>query len=41
MISLDLPDGIITPVPGGVTDTLHITVVYLGPDVDRVSTGPA
>ena len=33
MISLDVPDGIITPVPGGVTD-FHITVVYLGPDVD-------
>src|SRR5581483_7061977 len=33
MISLDLPEGVITPVPGGVTDH-HITVVYLGPDVD-------
>jgi hypothetical protein len=33
MISLDLPPGIITPVPGGVSD-FHITVVYLGPDVD-------
>jgi len=33
MISLDMPPGIITPVPGGVTD-FHITVVYLGPDVD-------
>jgi len=33
MISLDLPDGVITPVPGGVTD-FHVTVVYLGPDVD-------
>jgi 2'-5' RNA ligase len=33
MISLDLPAGTIAPVPGGVTDH-HITVVYLGPDVD-------
>jgi 8-oxo-dGTP pyrophosphatase MutT (NUDIX family)/2'-5' RNA ligase len=33
MISLDVPEGTITPVPGGVTDH-HITVVYLGPDVD-------
>lgn len=33
MVSLDLPEGLITPVPGGVTDH-HITVVYLGPDVD-------
>lgn len=33
MISLDLPEGAITPVPGGITDH-HITVVYLGPDVD-------
>jgi len=33
MISLDLPDGTITPVPGGLTDH-HVTVVYLGPDVD-------
>ena len=33
MISLDIPEGAITPVPGGVTDH-HITVVYLGPDVD-------
>jgi hypothetical protein len=33
MISLDLPPGTIAPVPGGVTD-FHITVVYLGPDVD-------
>ncbi len=33
MISLDLPEGTITPVPGGVSDH-HITVVYLGPDVD-------
>lgn len=32
-ISLDLPAGIIMPVPGGVTDH-HITVIYLGPDVD-------
>lgn len=34
MISLDLPDGLIPTVPGGVTDTRHLTVVYLGPDVD-------
>jgi 8-oxo-dGTP pyrophosphatase MutT (NUDIX family) len=33
MISLDLPEGVIAPVPGGVSDH-HITVVYLGPDVD-------
>jgi 2'-5' RNA ligase len=33
MISLDLPSGAISPVPGGVDDH-HITVVYLGPDVD-------
>lgn len=33
MISLDLPKGTIKPVPGGVGDH-HITVVYLGPDVD-------
>lgn len=33
MISLDLPEGTIEPVPGGVDDH-HITVVYLGPDVD-------
>jgi 2'-5' RNA ligase len=33
MISLDLPPGTISPVPGGVADH-HITVVYLGPDVD-------
>lgn len=33
MISLDLPEGLIEPAPGGVTDH-HITVVYLGPDVD-------
>jgi 2'-5' RNA ligase len=33
MISLDLPEGTIKPVPGG-TDDHHITVVYLGPDVD-------
>jgi hypothetical protein len=32
MISLDLPDGLISPVPGGVTGH-HVTVVYLGPDV--------
>lgn len=33
MISLDLPPGTITPVAGGVDDH-HITVVYLGADVD-------
>jgi hypothetical protein len=33
MISLDLPPGIITPVPGGVTD-FHVTIVFLGADVD-------
>jgi len=33
MISLDLPKGTIRPVPGGVDDH-HITIVYLGPDVD-------
>jgi len=33
MISLDLPPGTIAPVPGGVDDH-HVTVVYLGPDVD-------
>lgn len=33
MISLDLPPGVVTPVPGGVDDH-HVTVVYLGPDVD-------
>lgn len=33
MISLDLPEGTIEPVPGGVPDH-HVTVVYLGPDVD-------
>ena len=33
MISLDLPEGIITPVPGGVSDH-HITICYIGSDVD-------
>jgi 2'-5' RNA ligase len=33
MISLDLPEGLIEPLPGGITDH-HVTVVYLGPDVD-------
>lgn len=33
MISLDLPAGTIAPVSDGVSDH-HITVVYLGPDVD-------
>jgi 2'-5' RNA ligase len=33
MISLDLPAGTIAPAPDGVSDH-HITVVYLGPDVD-------
>jgi 2'-5' RNA ligase len=33
MISLDLPEGTIKPVPGGLTDH-HVTVVYLGHDLD-------
>jgi 2'-5' RNA ligase len=33
MISLDLPEGLIEPVPGGVSD-FHVTIAYLGPDVD-------
>jgi SPP1 gp7 family putative phage head morphogenesis protein len=33
MISLDLPPGTVRPVPGGVDDH-HVTVVYLGPDLD-------
>lgn len=33
MISLDLEPGTVPAVPGGVTDH-HITIVYLGPDVD-------
>jgi 2'-5' RNA ligase len=33
MVSLDLPPGTVRPVPGGVGDH-HVTVVYLGPDVD-------
>lgn len=33
MISLDLPPGTVSPVPGGVSDH-HITVVYLGENVD-------
>jgi 2'-5' RNA ligase len=33
MISLDLPEGLIESMPGGVDDH-HITVVYLGKDVD-------
>jgi hypothetical protein len=33
MISLDVPDGLISPLPGGVDD-FHVTVVYLGPEVD-------
>jgi 2'-5' RNA ligase len=33
MISLDLPPSTIQPVPGGVSDH-HVTIVYLGPDVD-------
>jgi len=33
MISLDLPPGVIDPVPGGVTDH-HVTIVFLGSDVD-------
>lgn len=33
MISLDLPPGTVPQTPGGVDDH-HVTVVYLGPDVD-------
>jgi 2'-5' RNA ligase len=33
MISLDLPPGTVRPVPGGTAEH-HVTVVYLGPDVD-------
>jgi 8-oxo-dGTP pyrophosphatase MutT (NUDIX family) len=33
MISLDLPDGLIDPIPGGVND-FHVTICYLGGDVD-------
>lgn len=33
MISLDLPPGTVRPVPGGVDD-FHVTVVYLGADLD-------
>lgn len=33
MVSLDVPPGTIPPVPGGVDDH-HITIVYLGSDVD-------
>lgn len=40
MISLDVPDGLIEPVPDGVTD-FHVTVVYLGPDVDDEAFGAA
>lgn len=32
MISLDVPEGLIEPVPGGVADA-HVTVAYLGGDV--------
>jgi 2'-5' RNA ligase len=32
MISLDLPEDLIEPLPGGVSDS-HVTVVYLGRDV--------
>lgn len=40
MISLDLPEGALEPLPGGVTDH-HITVCYLGPDVDDDAFGAA
>jgi hypothetical protein len=40
MISLDLPPGTVTPVPDGVSDH-HITVVYLGPDVDDMAVAQA
>ena len=34
MISLDLPEGLISPPPGGVApDDMHVTVCYLGKDV--------
>ena len=33
MISLDVPEGLISPLPGGVSD-FHVTVCYLGQDVD-------
>lgn len=33
-ISLDLPPGLITPVPGGICDH-HITIAYLGKDLDK------
>jgi hypothetical protein len=34
MISLDIPDGVIDPVPGGVEGPSHVTVAYLGKNVD-------
>lgn len=34
MISLDLPDGLIDPVPGGVQGGFHVTITYLGQDLD-------
>ncbi len=40
MISLDLPEGTLDPLPGGVSD-FHITVCYLGPDVDDAAFGAA
>ena len=40
MISLDLPKGALEPLPGGVSDH-HITVCYLGPDVDDEAFGHA
>lgn len=36
MISLDLPDGTLPVLEGGVTDH-HVTVVYLGSDVDEAA----
>lgn len=40
MISLDLPEGTLEPLPGGVADH-HITICYLGPDVDDAAFGAA
>lgn len=33
MVSIDLPEGLVEPVPGGVEDH-HLTLAYLGSDVD-------
>lgn len=34
MVSIDLPDGLVPKIPGGVDDTHHITLAYLGKNVD-------